>query len=543
MRWNFLSVLVFWVCLPWANACLADVRELTGAWYQAPADWVYRGQTDLATAGLQAVAKVSLTGGHFWQQAELEIITPGRHVLDFKNTAGIGHFRHVVLDAQGQPLADVQGGIQSHEINPFFLRHGREVELPVGHYRVLTELDSPFFLAEPQAHIDELDSYRQSIKLGNALTLLCLGLFLGLMIYYMAIAVVRQRVSEAMYAVFILGNLLFNGAALLVFSDLLGMHWIYMVSVPILFSNCAYVVFVMRLLAIRKDTHPRLRKIGVSLLALLGGLIVLAVLKPNWSLEIARYGVGLFLSYGLIAGLIRAREGSVSARYYLCAIGVFFVLGIWTITASSGGGSSLFIEHMGLLSVAIEVVLLALVLSYQFGQLYRDKQHALERMEHSTRVARTDALTGLPNRIALDLALQALPPHGCLTFIDLDGLKHYNDQFGHARGDELLRSFAHHLSKQLGTQAQAHRLGGDEFAITCMQGGAAWIAGALEQAVAHMCASGFEFAGASHGSVYLHEDPSLEEIKRLADRRMYDNKRMRKAASDPLRDLQQSSQF
>ena len=543
MRLKFLSVLVFWVCLPWANACLAEVRELTGTWYQAPPDWVYRGQTDLAATDLQPVAKVSLTGGHFWQQAEFEVTSAGRYVLDFKNTSGIGRFRHIVLGANGQAVSDVRGGIQTDEPNPFFLRHGREVELPPGHYQLLTELKSPFFLAEPRPYLDALDSYRQTIKQGTAITLVCLGLFLGLMIYCTAIALVRKRLSEAMYALFILGNLLFNGTALLVFPELLGMHWIYLVSVPILFSNGAYVVFVMSLLEIRHDTHPRLRKAGLSWLGLLAGLIVLAIVKPNWSLEIDRYGVGAFLSYGLWAGVVRAREGSVSARYYLCAIGAFFVLGIWTITASSGGGSSLFIEHMGLLSVSVEVVLLALVLSYQFGQLYRDKENALERMEQSTRVARTDALTGLPNRIALDLALESLPPHGCLTFIDLDGLKYYNDQFGHARGDELLRAFAHHLSRQLGAQAQAHRLGGDEFAITCMQGGAAWISGALEQAVAHMCASGFEFAGASHGSVYLHEDPSLEEIKRMADRRMYDNKRMRKARSDPLRDLQKSSQF
>ena len=503
--------------------------EITGTWYQAPPDWAYRGQTDLAATDLQPVAKVSLTGGQFWQQAELEVRTAGRYVLDFKNTSGIGRFRHILLGANGQVVADVGGGIQADVANPFFLRHGREVELIPSHYQLLTQLESPFFLAEPRPYMDALDSYRQTIKQGTAITLVCLGLLLGLMIYYTAIALVRKRLSEAMYALFILGNLLFNGTALLVFPELLGMHWIYLVSVPILFSNAAYVVFVMSLLEIRQGTHPRLRKAGLALLGLLAGLVVLAIVKPNWSLEIDRYGVGAFLSYGLVAGLVRAREGSVSARYYLCAIGAFFVLGIWTITASSGDGSSLFIEHMGLLSVSVEVVLLALVLSYQFGQLYRDKENALERMEHSRRVARTDALTGLPNRVALDMALETLPQHGCLTFIDLDGLKFYNDQFGHARGDERLRSFAYHLDKQLGAQAQAHRLGGDEFAITCVHGGEAWIATALEQAVAHMCASGFEFAGASYGSVLIHEHPSLEEVKRMADHRMYDNKRHRKA--------------
>ena len=530
-------------CLLCAGICQAEVREGAGTWYQAPATWVYQGQTDLAATELAPVDGVSLTGGRFWRQTELEISTPGRYVLDFKNTSGIGRFRHILLDAHGGPVTDVQGGIQSREANPFFLRHGREVQLSSGHFRLITELEAPFFLAEPHPYLDTLDSYRQTIKLGTALTLLCLGLFVGLMLYYMAIALVRKRMSEAMYALFILGNLLFNGTALLVFPELLGMHWIYLVSVPILFSNCAYVVFVMALLEIRRETHPRLWKTGVSLLVLLGAWAVLALAKPNWSLEIARYGVGVFLTYGLVSGLVRAREGSVSGRYYLCAIAAFFVLGILTITANSGDGAALFIEHMGLVSVSVEIVLLAMVLSYQFGLLYREKQHALERMEQSTRVARTDALTGLPNRLALDLALADLPQYGSLTFIDLDGLKFYNDQFGHARGDDLLRSFAYHLCKQLGAQAQAHRLGGDEFAITCRHGAEDWVVTALEQAVTDMCANGFEFAGASYGSVFLHEDPSLEEIQRMADRRMYDNKRHRKAQRGQPQNTREPSQL
>ena len=179
--------------------------------------------------------------------------------------------------------------------------------------------------------------------------------------------------------------------------------------------------------------------------ALLGGLIVLAMIMPHWSLEIDRYGVGLFLTYGLVAGIVCSREGSVTARLYLCAIGVFFVLGITAISANSLNSFNLYIEHMGLFAVAVEVMLLALVLSYQFAQLHREKEHALERMEHSNRVARADALTGLPNRIALDMALETMPQHGSLTFIDMDGLKYYNDQFGHERGDELLRAFARHI--------------------------------------------------------------------------------------------------
>ncbi|MDO9234477.1 MAG: GGDEF domain-containing protein, partial [Aquabacterium sp.] len=143
-------------------------------------------------------------------------------------------------------------------------------------------------------------------------------------------------------------------------------------------------------------------------------------------------------------------------------------------------------------------------------------------------VARTDPLTGLPNRVALDLALESLPPHGSLTFIDMDGLKYYNDRFGHERGDELLRTFARHLSERLSVRAQAHRLGGDEFAITCELGDVSWIEKMLTQAVDDLHISGFETAGVSSGSVHVREAPGKEELKHMADSRMYENKRLRK---------------
>lgn len=526
--------------MAWSCACLADARELAGRWYQAPVGWTYQGQTDLAATELKPIAKVKLTGGHFWQQVDFEIKTAEYHVVDFKNTSIIGYFRHIILDVQRHPVANMQGGIQNSEVNPFFLRHGREINLPVGHYRLLTELNSPFYLAEPQPYLDTLNNYRQTINSGNALTLLCLGMFLGLMIYYVAQAIVCWSLSSAMYSIFILGNLLYNGMALLVFPALFGMHWIYLVSFPILFSNCAYILFVMSLLKIRHDTYPLLQTVGAVLLALLGGLIVLAIFMPHWSLEIDRYGVGLFLIYGLVAGIVRSCEGSVTARLYLCAIGAFFVLGIMSISFSSLNSYDLYIEHMGLFSVAVEVMLLALVLTHQFTRLYREKERAIERMEQSARVARTDALTGLPNRVALDLALESLPPHGSLTFIDMDGLKYYNDLFGHGRGDKLLCAFAKHLNECLGDRAQAHRLGGDEFAITCGQGDVSWVEKMLTLAIESMHSCGFESASASSGSAHVDETPGKEELKHLADNRMYANKRLNKRSR--IEDQEPSSQ-
>jgi len=510
----------------------ASPLAFEGKWFQVPSEYAYGGQLAPENV-LKPVDKVSPTGGHFLYQTRFSIEHSGRYVVDFKNSSVIGHFRHLIFDAQQHLVGELEGGIESSAENQFFLRHGREIDLQAGTYRLVTELESPFFLAQPQPYLDSMSHYQQSIIPGNTMVLMCLGVFIGLGFYYAALALVRHRMAEGMYALFIFGNLLYNGSALLVYPQLFGMHWFYLISVPILFSNCAYIFFVMALLEINKTTHPKLHRAGWIILAILCAGIILATFKPNWSMELDRYGVGLFLTYGLTAGIIRARQGFLSARFYLVAIGAFFLLGAFAITQGSLNGLyALYIEHFGLGAVAVEVILLALVLSYQFAQLHKDKEFALAREAHSTRIAYTDALTGLPNRYVLEQELERLPSQGSLTFIDLDGLKYYNDKFGHERGDDLLRSFASHLVERLNQRASLHRLGGDEFAITCPDGDLAWIESKLAEAVSRMQMAGYEFAGASFGSVHVHENPSRKELKHMADIRMYENKRKRKNSNN-----------
>lgn len=523
---RFAAVLLVMVLFP-AAGYAAFPAALQGQWFQINADQACHGA--LIPSGGQPVAgKIAPTGGCFVMQADIALDQGGRYVIDFKNSSVIGYFRHEIYNDSGQLLARLEGGIQNNAENPFFLRHGREIDLTPGRYRVLTLLDSPFFLAQPQPYIDTSSHYQQSIMPGNALVLMCMGVFMGLGVYYAALAVVRRRLAEGMYTLFILGNLLYNGTALLVYPQLFGMHWFYLISLPILFSNCAYIFFVMGLLEINKQSHARLYRVGVAILSVLSLFILMAWFKPNWSLELDRYGVGLFLTYGLTAGIVRARQGHPSARIYLIAIAAFFTLGTAAISqARFDAMYTLYIEHLGLGAVAVEVVLLALVLSYQFAQLHRDKEFALARVEHSTRIAYTDALTGLPNRYVLELELERLPSHGSLTFIDLDGLKHYNDQYGHERGDDLLRSFSSHLAERLNRRANLHRLGGDEFAITCHDGDLTWVENMIAEAVSRMQLAGYEFAGASSGSVHVHECPSRKELKHTADTRMYENKRRR----------------
>jgi diguanylate cyclase (GGDEF)-like protein len=81
-------------------------------------------------------------------------------------------------------------------------------------------------------------------------------------------------------------------------------------------------------------------------------------------------------------------------------------------------------------------------------------------------LARTDELTGLPNRRRLMAELANFDDvSGALLLLDLDGFKPVNDRYGHEMGDRILRQVAGRFSRSLPTGALLARLGGDEFGI------------------------------------------------------------------------------
>jgi two-component system cell cycle response regulator len=116
---------------------------------------------------------------------------------------------------------------------------------------------------------------------------------------------------------------------------------------------------------------------------------------------------------------------------------------------------------------------------------------------------------------------------------DLNGFKAYNDAFGHAAGDDLLSRLGRALRAAMAPRGIAYRLGGDEFCVLApvdARGTEPWIidaTGALTER-----GSGFEI-DASYGTILLPlETHDPVEALRLADQRMYAQKRGNRRSAD-----------
>jgi diguanylate cyclase (GGDEF)-like protein len=128
------------------------------------------------------------------------------------------------------------------------------------------------------------------------------------------------------------------------------------------------------------------------------------------------------------------------------------------------------------------VLLFSVYLVYQQTMIMRMRNQISEQIQSLAKVenltaevyklAALDQLTGLYNRRSGEQRLaeeinRSLRHERPLTVLmmDLDGLKQINDQFGHAAGDLMLRSFAERLQRAVRGSDLAVRLGGDEFMV------------------------------------------------------------------------------
>ncbi|MBD5138613.1 MAG: diguanylate cyclase, partial [Ruminococcus sp.] len=165
---------------------------------------------------------------------------------------------------------------------------------------------------------------------------------------------------------------------------------------------------------------------------------------------------------------------------------------------------------------------------------------------HLIQRASNDALTQLFNREAfiksLTVAIEesaAKKSLDAMMFIDLDDFKFFNDEYGHACGDEVLKFVADTLKEISFERGFAGRFGGDEFVICLTNLTLYGDSGKIAQEIIDILGNGFisESTGlklnvhCSVGIAFLRESgKNAEEVIAAADEAMYNIKKHGKSA-------------
>lgn len=272
-----------------------------------------------------------------------------------------------------------------------------------------------------------------------------------------------------------------------------------------------------------------------TLLAMVSGIVVSG--GPDASPAVQLLVVPPLMGH-FFGGLRWGRHAVVATFLSLAALYALHFAGIPFI--QSVGSEA----HMNLARMIVSLVNLggvsALAFIYEVTsnalKLERDAEH--ERYCH---LARTDPLTGLANRRSFDAMLaqrfarddKTTPPRCfALGYLDLDGFKPINDQYGHAVGDEVLCVVSDRLRGALRDADFVGRHGGDEFMLcldtvedqTVVEATAQRILTAIAAPIS-TTAGILKISGSLGFALYPIDSSEIEGLKRSADAAMYDAKR------------------
>jgi diguanylate cyclase (GGDEF)-like protein len=169
------------------------------------------------------------------------------------------------------------------------------------------------------------------------------------------------------------------------------------------------------------------------------------------------------------------------------------------------------------------------------SQLMQELVTLREREAQAQRLADRDGLTGLYNRRRMLELLEsaiadAARKQQCvgLLFIDLDGFKGINDEYGHAAGDKILTTVAARIAGRVRNSDVVCRYGGDEFVVVLPSvpdaGAVTQVADAIRERVSLPCwiQGSEQRLSASIGQAMCpHDGRTADQLLKGADHAMY----------------------
>jgi diguanylate cyclase (GGDEF)-like protein len=283
----------------------------------------------------------------------------------------------------------------------------------------------------------------------------------------------------------------------------------------------------------------RRRRLQAAAGLMLGSLMVMLgyfIVRGQGLRDVSIMGIPAILAFAALLGNRRLFVFLLTAALTVClGVGLANVVG-WRVQRPPVYRPTEVIDvSVILLATAFAINMMARDLGRSLQRLVAENRTVRESQQRIAQLARRDALTGLPNRMAareqFDNAVQAIRAQGgrlALLYVDLDQFKTVNDSLGHPAGDDLLRCIGQRLNSLLQPDDSVARLGGDEFLVLVRRGDdsdrvAEVAQGMLDAIAAPLELEGMELHGSGSIGVAMFPDDGqdFDSLLKKADIAMY----------------------
>ncbi len=215
----------------------------------------------------------------------------------------------------------------------------------------------------------------------------------------------------------------------------------------------------------------RVATFGTALLPIMTAIWTVVALDnlPRWFYAAQHVSFAIAAGAIAIACVLAIRRGSSFIYYFLIGWAAGYAAGLLRLMRSFDMIEQAFYVDAALFAaITFQALIIALGIAHRAAILRRQRDRAMRREAEMATLADTDSLTELLNRRAFsDRIAKVADAEGirALVLFDIDNFKQINDRFGHATGDNALRSIAEAAKAAMPEGGICARLGGEEFGI------------------------------------------------------------------------------
>ena len=354
-------------------------------------------------ATLTAADSIDLSGGSYWLHVRLRNTTDNQRWVVSPVNSLIDEIQ--IFSYSGHSISRTfTGYLYSHQ---YSLHYGADIQLPTDQsVDLLIYFSSRYYSGQPRFELLTQQRFIEQVLVENIWVLGCLGAVVVLSIYNLFIGLWIRDPSYLYYALYLAASVVGWSAVFNITGEWMNIYSLDLLLLAFYLNVVFNVLYYIHFLDLAK-CNPRLARVSYALVFIALALILIhPFVAPATSFMLLSVLCAVWVSTGLVCGIIRLREGYKPARFFVAAFTTVFIGAFISIIPNLGYPDIVANDDLvTLVAQTIDMLLLALALADRINILRSDKELALTRsyqIEHRANETERDANEKLQR--ALDIA-------------------------------------------------------------------------------------------------------------------------------------------